>query len=49
MKLFSKCMGCKQVKVVVRVRKYKSKIAGILTSKDEVCRECYRRIKKLIS
>lgn len=50
MKLFSKCNACHKKHFIVKKRTYKVKqINQEITSQGELCRGCYKNIKKMIS
>jgi hypothetical protein len=49
MKLFSKCDGCKERKMLIYKRTYKiQQIGQKLTSEGELCRKCAKELAKMI-
>lgn len=48
MKLYARCPGCRKNKLFLKKRVYKHKHAGVITSQDEVCRGCYKKLKKTL-
>jgi bacterioferritin-associated ferredoxin len=48
MRFFSRCNGCQNHRLLIMKRNYKIREIGIVTSKDELCGNCYRTVKKMI-
>lgn len=40
MKLLSKCEGCKQRKLLLKKRVFKTKHGGAITSQKQICGQC---------
>lgn len=49
MPFFTRCTGCKKVRFHTAHRKMKTVQMGAVTSKDEICRECFNKLKKLVT
>lgn len=48
MSFLSKCGRCKKRKLIVKKRIYKIDGGVVITSQHELCRKCYKGIKKIL-
>ena len=46
MKIFGICNACKKRKFIVKKRSYKHSNLGTITSNNNLCRKCFKAIKK---
>jgi hypothetical protein len=48
MKFFSKCSGCHIRKLFIKKRVYNTLHAGSITSQDEICKKCMKKVKLML-